>query len=63
MRVTLATLSVANIDAVVTLDADQKTKISAIQAALKTDSAAAQGDRQKMNDLRTKATEDIKAVL
>ena len=61
--VSLATLPVAAIDSIVTLDADQKTKIGAIQATYKTDAAAAQGDQAKMREVRTKATDDIKAVL
>jgi hypothetical protein len=61
--VSLATMPVAALDALVTLDADQKTKIAAIQATLKTDSAAAAGDRQKMTELRTKANGEVKALL
>ncbi len=61
--VSLATLPVAVLDSLVTLDADQKTKITAIQATLKTDTAAATGDQQKMRELRTKANTDVKALL
>jgi len=59
----LATLPIAALDAVVTLTAEQKTKITALQETYKTDAAAAQGDRQKMGEVRTKANADIKAVL
>jgi Spy/CpxP family protein refolding chaperone len=59
----LTSLPVTAIDAIVTLKADQKTKITAIQDKLKEDMRAAAGDRQKAGELRTQATSDIKAVL
>jgi hypothetical protein len=62
-RVSLATMPISAIDAIVTLTADEKTKVESIQAAYKTDAAAATGDRQKMRDVQTKATDDIKAAL
>jgi len=61
--VSLATMPVSAIDSVVTLTADEKSKIETIQATYKTDIAAASGDQQKSREVRTKATDDIKAAL
>jgi hypothetical protein len=59
----LSSLPVEAIDNLVTLTAEQKTKITAIQDKLKEDTRAATGDRQKMGELRTQANTDLKAVL
>ena len=62
-RISLATMPISAIDSIVTLTADEKTKVETIQATYKTDAAAATGDRQKMREVQTKATDDIKAAL
>lgn len=62
-RASLATVPVEVIDALVTLNADQKTKIADIQSKLKTDTATAAGDKVKTRELSTTASSDIKAVL
>ena len=62
-RAGMAALPVSAFNALVTLKDDQKTKITAIEDKLKTDVAAAAGDRAKMRDLMTVANADIKAVL
>jgi Spy/CpxP family protein refolding chaperone len=59
----ISSLPVEAIDTIVTLNAEQKTKITTIQDKLKEDSKAANGDRQKMGELRTQANTDLKAVL
>lgn len=62
-RAGLTNLPVSAIDALVTLKDDQKTKILAIEDKLKTDVAAAVGDKVKTRDLMTVANADIRAVL
>ncbi len=59
----MSALPVATLNAIVTLKDDQKTKITAIQDKLKTDVAAAAGDRMKIRELNTAANDDVKAVL
>jgi Spy/CpxP family protein refolding chaperone len=62
-RAGMATLPISAIDALVTLTADQKARITAIQTKLKTDTAAAAADKVQTRQLSTVATADIKAVL
>lgn len=62
-RAGMTSLPVSAIDALVTLTADQKSKIGAIEAKLKTDVAGAAGDKAKIRELTTAANADIKAVL
>jgi Spy/CpxP family protein refolding chaperone len=62
-RAGMTSLPVSAIDALVTLKEDQKTKISAIEDKLKTDVAAAAGDKVKTRELTAAANTDIKAVL
>ena len=62
-RAGMTSLPVSAIDALVTLKEDQKTKISAIEDKLKTDVAAAAGDKMKTRELTAAANTDIKAVL
>jgi Spy/CpxP family protein refolding chaperone len=59
----LSGMPVEALDVIVTLTADQKTKITAIQDKLKEDTKAATSDQQKMRELRTQANTDIKAAL
>jgi hypothetical protein len=59
----LATLPISALDSLVKLTADEKAKVETIQATYKTDIAAATGDQQKSREVRTKATDDIKAAL
>lgn len=63
MRVTLATMPINAIDAVVTLTDDEKTKITKIQDDYKAAAKAAAGDRTAMREAATKANEDIQGVL
>lgn len=58
-----ASIPIEVLEHVLTLKADQKTKIVDIQTRLKDDAKAATGDRQKMMELNQKATMDIEAVL
>jgi hypothetical protein len=60
---TLATLPISALDAVVTLTADQKEKITKIQSDYKAANTAAAGDRTAMTAARTKATQDAEGVL
>ena len=62
-RAGMASLPVSALDALVTLTADQKTKITGIEDKLKTDTVAASGDKVKTRELTTAANADIKAVL
>ena len=62
-RAGMTSLPVSAIDALVTLTADQKTKIAGIEDKLKTDTAAAAGDKVKTRELRVAANADVKAVL
>jgi hypothetical protein len=61
--VTLATVPIAALDSVVTLTAEQKTKLGDLRKTYRTDRQAAQGDQQKMRELTTKMNDDSKAVL
>ncbi|MCW3098647.1 MAG: hypothetical protein JWL77_4265 [Chthonomonadaceae bacterium] len=62
-RAGITSLPVSAIDALVTLTADQKTKISAIEDKLKTDVKADAGDKVKTRELTNAAITDINVVL
>ncbi len=61
--VTVATIPADTLNYLLTLKDEQKTKIADIQKKLAEDRKAATGDRPKMTELNTKATEDINALL
>jgi len=61
--VSVATIPVETLNYLVTLKDDAKTKIGDIQKKLAADRKDATGDRAKIQELNTKATEDINALL
>lgn len=60
---TVATIPAETLNYLLTLKDDQKTKIADIQKKLATDRKDATGDRAKIGELNTKATEEINALL